>query len=214
MCLQRGYFEYSSWSRIKNVSCSWWSTSQTGSLWDVRGKVQDKCKCIHQNVFVVVQSPSCVQLLTLCDPMDCSMQSLPCRSTFLYSSWGSHGKYAGVVCHSIQWMTFCQNCPLWPVCLGWPCVTWLIVSLSYSSPFAMARQWSMKGTKMFTKCYIMNRILKLGTRGEEKMNMISNTTECSFGLVWVFRLHRTACRTVVPWPGVESGPSGSESSES
>jgi len=29
---------------------------------------------------------------------------------FLYSSWGSHGKYTGRVCHSLlQWITFCQK---------------------------------------------------------------------------------------------------------
>ena len=67
MCLQCGYFEYRSWSRIKNVySCSWWSASQTGRPWGVREKLQDKCKSIHQSVFVaIVQSPSCVWLLTL-----------------------------------------------------------------------------------------------------------------------------------------------------
>ena len=28
-------------------------------------------------------------------------------------------------------------------CLGCPCTTWLITSLSYANPFAMTRQWSM-----------------------------------------------------------------------
>ena len=33
-------------------------------------------------------------------------------------SWGSQGKSAEVVCHSfLQWTTFCQNSPPWPVCL-------------------------------------------------------------------------------------------------
>ena len=48
--------------------------------------------------------------------------------TFLYSSWGSQGKYIGVVCHSLlQWIMFCQNSLLWPVHLGWPSTAWLIV---------------------------------------------------------------------------------------
>ena len=35
------------------------------------------------------------------------------------------------VCHSLlQWTTFCQNSPPWPVSLGWPYRAWLIVSLS------------------------------------------------------------------------------------
>ena len=37
----------------------------------------------------------------------------------LYNSWGSHGKYTGVVCHSpLQWIMFCQNSPLCPIHLG------------------------------------------------------------------------------------------------
>ena len=64
----------------------------------------------------------------------------------LYSSWGSHGKYTLVVCHSLlQWITFCQNSPLWPIRLGWPYTVWLIASLSYTRPFTMLRQWSLKG---------------------------------------------------------------------
>ena len=39
----------------------------------------------------------------------------------------------------------CHNSLLWPVHLGWPCMAWLIASLSYASPFTMTRQWSMKG---------------------------------------------------------------------
>ena len=50
---------------------------------------------------------------------------------------------SGSVCHSLlQWTTFCQNSPLWPVRLGWPCMAWLVASLSYASPFAMTRQCS------------------------------------------------------------------------
>ena len=45
---------------------------------------------------------------------------------FSYCSWGSQGKNAEVVCHSLlQWTTFCQNSPPWPVCLGWLYMTWL-----------------------------------------------------------------------------------------
>ena len=46
---------------------------------------------------------------------------------------GSRGKYAGVVCHSLlQWTLFCQNSPLWRVCLGWPRMTGLIGSLIFN----------------------------------------------------------------------------------
>ena len=64
---------------------------------------------------------------------------------FACSSWGSPGKNTGVVCHSLlQWTMFHQSSTLWPICLRWPFVTWLIASFSYPSPFATTRQWSMK----------------------------------------------------------------------
>ena len=48
-----------------------------------------------------------------------------------HTSWGSEGKNTEVVCHSpLQWTTFCQNSPPWPMHLGWPYTAWLIVSLS------------------------------------------------------------------------------------
>ena len=61
-------------------------------------------------------------------------------------SWGSPGKNTGVGCHFfLQWTVFCQNSSLWPVCLEWPCLAWLLASLSHTSPFTMARLWSVKG---------------------------------------------------------------------
>ena len=45
---------------------------------------------------------------------------------FSYFSWGSQGKNTEVVCHSLlQWTTFCQTSPPWPICFGWPHTTWL-----------------------------------------------------------------------------------------
>ena len=41
-------------------------------------------------------------------------------------SWGSQDKNTEVVCHSLlQWTTFCQTSPPWPVHLGWPHMAWL-----------------------------------------------------------------------------------------
>ena len=38
----------------------------------------------------------------------------------------SQGKNTEVVCHSLlQWTTFCQTSPPWPVHLGWPHAAWL-----------------------------------------------------------------------------------------
>ena len=43
-----------------------------------------------------------------------------------YCSWGSQGKNTEEVCHSLlQWTTFCQTSPPWPVCLGSHHTTWL-----------------------------------------------------------------------------------------
>ena len=47
-------------------------------------------------------------------------------------------KNTGVVCHSLlQWAMFCQNSPLWLLCFGWPYMTWLIASLSFTSSLSM-----------------------------------------------------------------------------
>ena len=45
---------------------------------------------------------------------------------FSCCSWGSQGKNTEVLCHSLlQWTTFCQTSPPWPVHLGWPHTAWL-----------------------------------------------------------------------------------------
>ena len=40
----------------------------------------------------------------------------------------------------LEWMTFIRTLHYDPVCLGWPCTSWLIALLSYSSPFTSTRQ--------------------------------------------------------------------------
>ena len=55
-----------------------------------------------------------------CDNYSENYLAVCTKVIFLYRSWGSHGKYTGVVCHSLlQWITICLNSPLWTVCLGW-----------------------------------------------------------------------------------------------
>ena len=45
---------------------------------------------------------------------------------FSCCSWGSQGKNTEVVCHSLlQWTTFCQTSPPWPIRLWWPHTAWL-----------------------------------------------------------------------------------------
>ena len=59
-----------------------------------------------------------------------------------YCSWGSQGKNTEVVCHSLlQWTTFCQNSPPWPVRLEWPYAAWLMVSLNYTRLSSMWSVW-------------------------------------------------------------------------
>ena len=54
---------------------------------------------------------------------------------------------------SLHFLLFCQNSPLWPVHLGWPCMAWLIALLNYASPFLMTRLWSMKGERIIRDYY-------------------------------------------------------------
>ena len=57
---------------------------------------------------------------------------------FTYCPLGSQGKNAEMLYHSLlHWTMFCHNSPPWPICLGWPFMAWLVVSLSYT------RLWSM-----------------------------------------------------------------------
>ena len=60
-------------------------------------------------------------------PTDLGSSSFSILSFCLsYCSWGSQGKNTEVICHSLlQWTTFCQTSPPWPICLGWPHTAWL-----------------------------------------------------------------------------------------
>ena len=59
-------------------------------------------------------------------PTDLGSCSFSVLFTFSYCSWGSQGKNIEVVCLSLlQWTTFCQTSPPWPLHLGWPHMAWL-----------------------------------------------------------------------------------------
>ena len=63
---------------------------------------------------------------------------------FVFScwSWGSQDMNTEVVCHSLlQWITFCQTSPPWPIHLGWPYTAWLIVSLSQTRLWSTWSVW-------------------------------------------------------------------------
>ena len=65
-------------------------------------------------------------------PTDLGRSSFSVLSFCLFMLFmGFSGSNTEVVCHSLlQWTTFCQNSPPWPVHLGWPYMAWLIVSLT------------------------------------------------------------------------------------
>ena len=54
-------------------------------------------------------------------PTNLGSSSFSVLFVFSYCLFDSQGKNTEVVCHSLlQWTTFCQNPPPWPVYLGWP----------------------------------------------------------------------------------------------
>ena len=77
----------------------------------------------------VISPLFCSSILT---PTDLGSSSFSVISFCLFILFmGFSGNNAEVVCHSLlQWTMFCQNSPPWPICLGWPYMAWLIVSLS------------------------------------------------------------------------------------
>ena len=60
-------------------------------------------------------------------PTDLGSSSFSILSLCLFiCSWDSQGKNTEVVCHSLlQWTTFCQTSPPWPIRLGWLYMAWL-----------------------------------------------------------------------------------------
>ena len=62
--------------------------------------------------------------------------SVPYLFALSYCSWASQGKNTEVVCHSLlQWTTFCQTSPPWPIRLGWSHMAWLsFIELDKAGP--------------------------------------------------------------------------------
>ena len=65
--------------------------------------------------------------VTYWGPTDLGSSSFSVLSFYLFIRFmGSQGKNTEVVCHSLlQWTTFCQTSPPWPLRLGWPHMPWL-----------------------------------------------------------------------------------------
>ena len=66
----------------------------------------------------------------------------------------SFSTYPSIICLSIHPtvidLSLFLCCCSGTVHLGWPCTAWLMASLSFASPFAMTRLWSLKGIYLST----------------------------------------------------------------
>ena len=102
---------------------------------------------------------------------------------FSYCSWNSQGKSTELVCHSLlQWTTFCQNSPLWPIHLGWPYIAWLIVSLSYTRLWSMWSVWLVFCDCGFNSvCPLMNKDKRLMEASWWENLTVEETGSCSDG---------------------------------
>ena len=108
---------------------------------------------------------------------------LSVSSLFPFSccSWRCLGKNTEVFCHSLlQWTTFCQNSPPWPVHLGWPYTAWLIVSLSYTRLWSMWSDWLVFCDCGFQSVYPMRRRRGYGASWRERLTE-RETGSCSGG---------------------------------
>ena len=104
---------------------------------------------------------------------------------FAFSScwWRSQGKKTEVVCWSLlQWTTFCQNSPPWPLCLGWPYMAWLIVSLSFTSPWYIWSFWLVFCDCGFhSLCPLMNEVKRLVEASWWERVAVGKIESCSGG---------------------------------
>ena len=105
------------------------------------------------------------------------------------AAWGSRGKNTAVVCHSLlQWTTFGQNSPPWPVCLGWPHMAWLTASLSHPGLWSTWLFWlvSCDCAFHFGGCGIVVLASSICPLMDEDKRLVqASDGRCSGGESWV-----------------------------
>ena len=87
----------------------------------------------------------------------------------------------------LQWTTFCQNSPLWPVHLGWPYTAWLIVSLNWTQLFSLWWVWLIFCDCGFhCVCPLMDEDKRLMEASRWEGLVVGKTGSCSGGQVHVW----------------------------
>ena len=107
---------------------------------------------------------------------------------FSHCSWSFHSKNSGLICHSLlQWTIDCQNSPLWPMDLGWPCMAWLIF-IESCKPLHGVYYCLNKSTSYLSLCLSLNSFC----------NETSST--------WASIISETRCMISVKRPLVQTSP--------
>ena len=132
--------------------------------------------------FYILKQISHVFVIFMCRPWRVHL-SVSYLFVFLYCSQGSRGKNTDVVCHSLlQWTTFCQNSPLWPIHLGWPYTAWLIVSLNWTRLWSMWSVWLVFFDCGFhSVCPLMEKDKRLMVASWWERLTVGETGSCSEG---------------------------------
>ena len=131
---------------------------------------------------------------------------------YLYSLWGSRGKYTGVVCHSLLQVDHVLSELSTMTCPSWVALHGMALSLSDISFFTTKRQWSVKGITVQYFGHLMQTVdsleksLMLGKfedrrrEGHQRMRWldgISDAMDMYLGKFWEMVSNREAWHAAV-----------------
>ena len=135
-------------------------------------------------VYVVIKCVSCKGNVNFCK-FDHYMNYITVILFFPHCSWGSQGKKAEVVCHSLlQWTAFWQNSPSWSIHLGWPHKARLTISLSQTRLWSMWSVWLVICDCGFhCVCPLMDEDKRLVEASGWEGLVVGKTGSCSGGQV-------------------------------